>query len=75
MIFFPFPEYKGERPIKETVMKWINKDFRNAYLMGGIMLAMFLFMGVSMFYIGDHVGKNRSCVTTCDIQIEKGDKG
>jgi len=40
------------------------------------MLAMFFFMGISMVYIGDQVGKSRSCVNTCDtVLMEKQPNG
>jgi len=48
-------------------MGFFNKDFRNAYLMFGIMLAMFLYMGVSLVIVAEKVGNNRSCVVTCDV--------
>ena len=51
-------------------MKLYNKDFRNAYLMFGIMAAMFLYMGVSLFIVGEKVGNNRSCIVTCDVDLQ-----
>ena len=56
-------------------MRWINREYRNAYLMMGIILSMFLFMGVSLVYIGDQVGQHRSCITTCHVELEKPVKG
>lgn len=49
-------------------MGWYNKDFRNAYLMFGIMAAMFIYMGVSLLIVGNKVGNNRSCIVTCDVK-------
>jgi hypothetical protein len=43
-----------------------NKEYRNAYLMFGIMLVMFAYMGVSLVIVADRVGNNRSCIVTCD---------
>lgn len=51
-------------------MGFYNKDFRNAYLMFGIMAAMFIYMGVSLFIVGNKVGNNRSCIVTCDTNIQ-----
>ncbi len=51
-------------------MKLYNKDFRNAYLMFGIMAAMFLYMGISLVIVGEKVGNNRSCVVTCDVDLQ-----
>lgn len=51
-------------------MKLYNKDFRNAYLMFGIMLAMFIYMGISLVIVGEKVGNNRSCVVTCDVDLQ-----
>ena len=51
-------------------MKLYNKDFRNAYLMFGIMAAMFLYMGLSLIVVDQQVDSSRSCVTTCDINIQ-----
>jgi len=51
-------------------MKLYNKDFRNAYLMFGIMAAMFLYMGISLLIVGEKVGNNRSCIVTCDTNIQ-----
>ena len=51
-------------------MGWYNKDFRNAYLMFGIMAAMFIYMGVSLLIVGNKVGNNRSCIVTCDVDLQ-----
>ena len=51
-------------------MRLYNKDFRNAYLMFGIMAAMFIYMGVSLLIVGENVASNRSCITTCDVDIQ-----
>ena len=51
-------------------MKLYNKDFRNAYLMFGIMAAMFLYMGISLLIVGEKVGNNRSCIVTCDVDLQ-----
>jgi len=51
-------------------MKLYNKDFRNAYLMFGIMTAMFVFMGISLVLVGENVSSNRSCITTCDVDLQ-----
>lgn len=51
-------------------MKLYNKDFRNAYLMFGIMAVMFAYMGVSLLIVGEKVGNNRSCVVTCDVDLQ-----
>lgn len=50
-------------------MKFYNKDFRNAYLMFGIMLVMFIYMGASLLIVGQKVGNNRSCIVTCDVDL------
>lgn len=52
-------------------MKLYNKDFRNAYLMFGIMAVMFAYMGVSLLIVGEKVGNNRSCVVTCDVDLQQ----
>jgi hypothetical protein len=55
-------------------MGWYNKDFRNAYLMFGIMAAMFIYMGVSLLIVGNKVGNNRSCIVTCDVDLQSDKK-
>lgn len=51
-------------------MKLYNKEYKNAYLMFGIMTAMFLYMGVSLVIVDRQVESSRSCVTTCHVDIQ-----
>ncbi len=52
---------------KEAIM--IGGNYKNVVLVSGVIVAFFLFMAFTWFYVIGDINQGRSCVRTCDTPM------